>query len=75
MYILKKLNKIALSSNDNKRLQTFDKVTTFPYRINAVKVCENEMLRVFKAKPKLKVLSKECESEMYVKKKKSVKCF
>ena len=28
-------NKIALSSNDDKRLQTFDKITTCPYRINA----------------------------------------
>ena len=25
------VNKIALSSNDNKRIQTFDKVTTYPY--------------------------------------------
>ena len=25
------VNKIALSSNEDKRLQTFDKVTTFPY--------------------------------------------
>ena len=24
------VNKIALSSNDDKRIQTFDKVTTFP---------------------------------------------
>ena len=23
-------NKVALSSNDNKKIQTFDKVTTFP---------------------------------------------
>ena len=28
-------NKIALSSNDDNRLQTFDKITTCPYRINA----------------------------------------
>ena len=28
-------NKIALSSNDDKRLQTFDKITTCPYRTNA----------------------------------------
>ena len=41
----KELNKIALSINDNKRLQTFDRVTTYPYRRNAFKVCENEMLR------------------------------
>ena len=38
------VNKIALSSNDNKRIQTFDKVTTYPYGTNVFKVCENEML-------------------------------
>ena len=38
------VNKIALSSNDDKRLQTFDRVTTYPYGTNALKVCENEML-------------------------------
>ena len=25
------INKIALSSNDNKRLQTSDQITTYPY--------------------------------------------
>ena len=39
-----KVNKIALSSNDDKRIQTFDKVTTYPYGTNVFKVCENEML-------------------------------
>ena len=39
-----KVNKIALSSNDNKRLQTFDRVTTDPYGTNAFKVCEKEMV-------------------------------
>ena len=38
------VNKIALSSNDDKRLQTFDKVTTFPYGTNVFKMCESEML-------------------------------
>ena len=38
------VNKIALSSNDDKRIQTFDKVTTFPYGTNMFKVCENEIL-------------------------------
>ena len=37
------INKIALSSNDNKRLQTFDKITTYPYGTNAFKVCEGEI--------------------------------
>ena len=36
------INKIALSSNDDKRLQTFDKITTYPYRTNAFKICESE---------------------------------
>ena len=37
------VNKIELSSNDDKRIQTFDKVTTFPYGTNVFKVCESEM--------------------------------
>ena len=39
------INKIALSSNDNKRLQTFGKITTYPYETNAFKVCESEFRR------------------------------
>ena len=38
------VNKMALSSNDDKRIQTFDKVTTFPYETNTFKVREGEML-------------------------------
>ena len=40
------VNKIALSSNDDKRLQTFDKNTTYPYGTNAFKVCDSEMMTV-----------------------------
>ena len=39
-------NKIALSSNGNKRLHTFKRVTTYPYGTTAVKVCENEIMVV-----------------------------
>ena len=35
------INKIALSSNDDKRLQIFDKITTYPYGTNAFKVCKS----------------------------------
>ena len=38
------VNKIALSGNDDKRIQTFDKVTTYPYGTNAFMVCRNEMV-------------------------------
>ena len=38
------VNKIALSSNDDKRLQTHDKIATYPYGTNAFKVYESEML-------------------------------
>ena len=41
-------NKIALSSNDDKRLQTFYRVTTYPYGTNAFKVCESEMMSKYK---------------------------
>ena len=40
------INKIALRSNDDKRLQTSDKIKTYPYGTNAFKVCESEMLMV-----------------------------
>ena len=40
------VNKIALSSNDDKRLQTFNKITTYPYGTNTFKVCESEMMTV-----------------------------
>ena len=39
-----RINKISLSSNDDKRLQTFDKIATYPHRTNAFKGCESEML-------------------------------
>ena len=40
------VNKIALSSDDDKRLQTFDGIETYPYGTNAFKVCESEMMVV-----------------------------
>ena len=42
------IDKIALSSNDNKRSQTFDKMTTYLYGTNAFKTCESEMLSKYK---------------------------
>ena len=43
------VNKIVLNSNDDKRLQTFDRVTTHPYGTNAFKVCESETLSRIRA--------------------------
>ena len=40
------VNKIVLSSDDDKRLQTFDGIETYPYGTNAFKVCESEMMVV-----------------------------
>ena len=39
------INKIASSSNDDKRLQTSDRIKTYPYGTNTFKVCESEMLK------------------------------
>ena len=36
------VNKIALSSNDDKRLQTFDRITSYPYGTSAGKVCKTD---------------------------------
>ena len=38
------INKIALSSNDDKRLQTFDRITSYPYGASAGKACKTELL-------------------------------
>ena len=40
------VNMIALSNNDDNRIQTYDGITTYPYGTNAFKVCESEMLMV-----------------------------
>ena len=38
------INKIKLSSNDDKRLQTFDRITSYPYGTSAGKACKTELL-------------------------------
>ena len=40
------ISKIAVSSNDDKRLQTSDRIKTYSYGTNSFKVCESEMLEV-----------------------------
>ena len=55
-----KINKIALSSNDDKRIQTFDKITTHPYGTGVFKVCENKMKSVCNAKETLGKIMMNC---------------
>ena len=38
-----KLNKMALSSNDDKRLQAYDKITTYPYGSSVGKICKTKL--------------------------------
>ena len=44
MIATEEVNKIALSSNEDKRLQTFDGVITYPYGTNAFKASKSEIL-------------------------------
>ena len=37
------INNIALKNSDNKRLRSFDGITTFPYGTSAFKVCAAEL--------------------------------
>ena len=37
------INKIALKNSVNKRLRSFDGITTFPYGTSAFKVCAEEL--------------------------------
>ena len=43
-----RINKIALSSNDDKRLQTFNRITSYPYDTSVRKVCKAELLSKYK---------------------------
>ena len=47
------INKVALKNEDNKRLRTFDGITTYPYGTSAFKVCKSEMEIAIKIEPKL----------------------
>ena len=69
------VNKTALSSNDDERLQTFDRVKAYILMKHAFKVCGSEMLKVCEAKATLKMLSKEYKIEMHVKQKEKCKNF
>ena len=42
------VHKIALSTDNDKRLKTLDRITTYPHGANAFKVCESEMIVVKK---------------------------
>ena len=38
------VNKVAISNNDDKRIQTSNGIETYPYGTNTFKVCESQML-------------------------------
>ena len=40
------VNMIVLTSDDDKRLQTFDGIETYQYGTNAFKMCEREIMLV-----------------------------
>ena len=41
---IEEVNKTALNSNYDKKLQTYDRIKTYPYATDPLKVCESEML-------------------------------
>ena len=45
MILLKKTNKIALSSNDDKKMQSIDSIETYVYGINKDVVCKKEEIK------------------------------
>ena len=45
---IEEINKMAVSSNDNKKLQTFERITSYPYGTSAGKVCKTEIVSKYK---------------------------
>ena len=61
------VNKTPLSNSENKRLRTFDGITTYPIGTNQFKTCESEMKIGLKNKHntnKIKVCDNEKLSEI-----------
>ena len=44
------VKKVTLSSNDDKRLQTFDGITSYPYGTSVRKICQIELLKYLNIK-------------------------
>ena len=57
------VNKTGISSNDDKRLQTFDRVITYPYGKNAYKVCESEKMELKKRNLYVNNIDKFCNDK------------
>ena len=45
MFLLKKLSKIALSSNDDKRMQLSDSIEKYAYGMNKDLVCKKKEIK------------------------------
>ena len=76
------VNKVALSSDDDKVLQTFNRTESYPYGTPSVIVCESGRLMECEAKEKLKMLegkiemqTNKCESKTYAKEKEECEMF
>ena len=41
---IEEINKIAINSNNDKRLQTFDRIKSYPYGASVGKVCNANLL-------------------------------
>ena len=59
------MNKIALKNKDNKRLRTFDGITTCPIGTSAFKVCKSEMEITIKNRHKFNEPLLICDREKY----------
>ena len=57
------INKIAISSNDDKRIQTYDKITTYPYGTSVFRICEVEIKALLKKRKKWIIIISEKKSK------------
>ena len=55
------INKVAISSNDDKRIQDFDGIIKHAFGTPPIKICESELLAKMKVKPIALYYSLTCE--------------
>ena len=75
MFLLKVINKMALSSNDDKIIQSIDSIETYPYGMSKDLICKKEKIKCNNIKNNTKMFNFDYTTTEDIKTSKLVKQF
>ena len=58
-FLLEVINKMALSSNDDKRIQSIDSIETYPYGMSTDLICKKEKIKCNNIKNNTKMFNSD----------------